>query len=120
MNKELIYNGTTSYGKIGEDFGDYILRVGDIVSFVYNKRVASGVIVAPPDLTYPIVMGFGSIDFDVLFKEGVNVVVRHDNVTTEMVQFLSGTHLAVEEIKPVRLTLNDIENELGYKIEIID
>lgn len=119
MNKKIIFNGVSDYGTIGDDFGDDILRIGDIVSFMYNKRINTGVIVQPDDQPNPIVMGFGVIDFDTLFKEGYSIAVKHSSITTELIQFLNGSKLEVKEEKPVNLTIRDIEVILGYPVNII-
>lgn len=119
MNKKLIYNGTVDYGIVGDYFGDDILRIGDVVSFMYNRRIHTSVIVKPSDIGYAIVYGFGSVSFDVLFKEGYSLAVTHLNVHNEVLNFLTGSLLEVKEEKPVNLTLRDIEVILGYPVNII-
>lgn len=118
-NKEIIYNGEKSYGKLGQATHDDLIKVGDVVSFVYNKRIETGVVVHPIDMPYAFVMGFGVIDFDTLFKEGVKIVVSHEHITNDIINFLNGTILKINEVKPVNLTVRDLEVILGYPVNII-
>ena len=112
------------YGVIGEDTGfsayylpqwNQVIRVGDVVSFLFNDNVHTGVVMRD-DNQYGV-MGWG---VDRLDYDRISIVIPHSKVTEEIIKTLHGDSFSIVEDIAEEMTIGEIEKELGRRIKIID
>jgi hypothetical protein len=118
-NKYIIFkkqNGEyNTYGRVGEYFPEYRLKVGDIVSWVYDEDLFNrgfGIILKDSN-GEPKVYGLFATDINELFS--VNKVMDCSLLTTEKLKTIDST-LDITELEEV--TLEEAERLIGKKIVI--
>lgn len=111
-----------SYGVMGELAGvtrgaiaQQNLFVGDLVSYIAldGEQMHSGIVVKSNDNNF-YVMGYWGFTLDRFPK--IVKVLSHEYVTNEIVEHLH----SMEIIEPKRMTVQEVENKLGYPIIIVE
>lgn len=120
-------------GFLGEPTGSYALcdyygytkkvelKVGDVVSFFWSKKLVTSVVSKKiSDKGYGV-FGFGSYKLDF---EHLTRVLTFDNLTEDLFQKLQApdgknrNFYSIREIEIREMTVSEIERELGYKVKI--
>lgn len=129
MYRVLTTENNPNYGKVGEytgccDSHNNDLYNGDIVAVIYKygdySKVLTSVICKGGYDGGFFIMGFKAISLhSILNKYDVIKVVDYKDVTNEILKSIS-SYVRIKEIeRPKKMTIKEIEKELGYKIEII-
>ena len=112
--------------KTGSDFGilgtpvDYLdLKVGDVVSFVFNRRNFTKIIAQDED-GHAFVMGWGTASISSILQNGFTISIPHHLLNDELLNYTESWFTIEErEEPPVKMTLEQLEEMVGHRIEII-
>lgn len=129
MDRVLTTENNSNLGKVGEYTGyrdsyNHGLYNGDIVAVVYKSRgyskALTDVICKDSYDGKFFVMGFKTKDFhSFLNKYDVIKIADYKEVTNDILKSIN-SYVRIKEIeRPKKMTIKEIEKELGYKIEII-
>lgn len=129
MDRVLTTESNSNYGKVGEytgcsDSHNHDLYNGDIVAVIYKReyysKVVTSVICKDGYDGRFFIMGFKTINFQSLLNEyDVIKVIDYKEVTNDILKSIN-SYVRIKKIeRPKKMTIKEIEKELGYKIEII-
>lgn len=114
-----------TYGELGERIVNSHLRVGDIVSWraVNSDKFGTAVVVKDERNGMYSLFGWLGIDVTKAAEEGYyeigDIVIPAGKVDDSLLAYNSGGSLSIREKAVKRLTKAQIEELLGYKIEIV-
>ena len=122
MNKYIIIN-SVCHGKIGEKIPfvnnplDIDLHVGDLLVFEFNKEIYCRPIVKYNN--HYGVYGFVVVNFKF---DKIKKIAEYTALNEELLKSCHGDdyeYVSFEIVEAKKMTLVEIEKELGYKIELI-
>lgn len=120
--REIFYSlsSNESYGIIGEYTGVLELHVGDIVVYLSETGNLVKTFVAKYQNKYTL-MGCCGRELSSLVEKGqITKVVECEIVNDDMLKYVrNSSTLIIKEYTKVDLTLEEIEEKLGYKINIV-
>lgn len=116
--KVLLMKEEIHFGVLGTPTGYLGLKVGDVVSFFLNKTNYTKVIAQDKDHFF--VMGWGASPIASILQNGFTISIPHDLLNDELLQY-HDEWLSIEEREepPVKMTLEQLEEMVGHRIEII-
>jgi len=123
MTKFIIDTTGQTFGELGEKVPNSRLRVGDIVTWKALSDGFGTAVVVKDDDCYSL---FGWLGVDITTAEARgyykigNIVTPAGKVDDALLAYSSEGELAIREMAVKKLTVAEIEELLGYKVEIVD
>ncbi|HLO11506.1 MAG TPA: hypothetical protein VK190_04555 [Pseudoneobacillus sp.] len=127
MRKEIFAgsNRIESYGILGEYVGLKDFHVGDCVAYLKDGRIKTGLILEDTETGMFCVLGWFGTSFEDWYNkvERVTKILSYGNLTVDIANEITGNKNYFKEIKELtvkKMTLKEIEKQLGYHIELME
>lgn len=127
MRKLVERTSGESFGAIGEPTGFMVkgkeLKVGDFIAVVHRhyKTIDSYLVIKNVKNGFYTLMGWYSNPLDRLLADNytdVKVIVNNENITEGILESRYGDYFSI--VEPKKMTLEEIEAELGYPVELVE
>lgn len=108
-------------GTIGDSSSHPEYHVGDVIAYKnpYSEGIVTSVISKDKDgKDYPMGLKGTSI-LELLKKTDVILVVKHTNLTDDILHDIRFA-VMLKEVEVIEMTQSQIEEELGYRVKIVD